>query len=134
MKFLIADDNHESRRIIQLFLKPHGVSVTAANGKEAVDCFVKALDEDSAFDVVYLDNIMPELSGLEAVAAIRKVEGERGITKPVPIFMLTGETDASVINMARANGVIEYLLKPIQEERLIQGLERLELINTDDTW
>lgn len=131
MRFLVVDDDQTSRRIIQLFLKPYGESILGASGKEAIDAHLRSLEEKLPFDAIYLDLVMPEMTGIEAVAAIRQNEAAHGIKKKVPIFMLTGETDMSYINMAKAHGVVEYLLKPIQEERLLQGLERLDLISGD---
>lgn len=134
MRFLVVDDDHNSRRIIQLFLKPYGESLCVASGEEAINAHRSAMEEGKPFDVIYLDMVMPEMSGLDVVAAIRGDETKAGKSEQVPVLMLTGETDASHINMAKAYGVAEYLLKPIQEERIVQGLERLDLINNDNSW
>ena len=134
MRFLVVDDDQNCRRIIQLFLKPYGESLCVGSGEEAIKAHQTALAEGKPFDVIYLDMVMPEISGLDVVAAIRSHETAAGLAEQVPVLMLTGETDVSHINMAKAYGVFEYILKPIQEERLIQGLERLDLINNLNNW
>lgn len=134
MRFLVVDDDQICRRVIQLFLKPYGESVCVSDGQKALEAHQAALQEGKPFDVVYLDMIMPGLTGLDVVAAIRKHEAQHGLTDQVPVLMLTGETDVSHINMAKSYGVVEYLLKPIQEERVVQGLERLDLIKNNDSW
>ena len=134
MRFLVVDDDHNSRRIIQLFLQPYGESVLASNGQEAIELHRQAIENEKPFNVIYLDMIMPGLSGLDVLAAFRKQEAQDSEPNRVPVIMLTGETDASNINMAKSFGVVEYLLKPIHEERILQGLVRLDLINNDDVW
>ena len=131
MRFLIVDDDHTCRRIMQFFLKPYGESVVAEGGREAVEAHKKALEDGAQFDVVYLDMVMPNFSGLDVLAAFRENESLHGVAQGVPVVMLTGETDLSHINMAKSFGVVEYLLKPIQEERVLHGLERLELVSDE---
>jgi CheY-like chemotaxis protein len=125
---LIVDDDAISRCIIQLFLKSYGTAVCVANGVEALAEYEKALAEKHPFDVVFLDMMMPGLNGIQFLEQCRKAEAIHQAGEHVPVVMLTGDANATSINRAQALGVAEYLLKPIQERRLLQTLERLNLI------
>lgn len=113
---------------MELFLKPYGESVSASNGKEALEIHLKSLEEGDPFDVIYLDMVMPDITGIDVLASLRESESQKGKVDGTPVIMLTGETDISHINMAKSFGITEYILKPVEEERVIQGLERLDLI------
>lgn len=129
MRFLIVDDDQNCRKIMQFFLRPYGEIIAVANGNEALAQHLQALTENKPFDIVYLDMVMPDLNGLEFLEILRNREKEHAAEKAVPVVMLSGNSQTSNINVAKSFGVVEYLLKPICEKRLIQGLERLELID-----
>jgi two-component system, chemotaxis family, chemotaxis protein CheY len=130
MRCLIVDDDANSRRVIELLLRPHGTCICAANGSDALKAYLESLTGDQPFDVVYLDILMPDMSGLDFLESARQLEAEHKVKKAVPVVMLTGNAQVSNINRAQLLGVVEYLLKPISEQRLLQGLERLDLLET----
>ena len=66
-------------------------------------------------DLVLLDIRMPELNGLEAARSILDV-------RPVPIVIVTGHTDQSLIDDAAELGVFSYLVKPLTRERLAAAI------------
>ena len=127
MRFLVVDDDAISRRIVQLMLKPYGTCVCVESGEAGLEAHRQSIEEKSPFAVIYLDMLMPGLGGLEFLEVLRKTEREQRASA-VPVVMLTGDAHVSRISQAQALGVAEYLLKPIAEERLIQGLERLDLL------
>ena len=137
MRVLITEDDSISRRIIQLFLEPYGECVTTADGEEAYRAYLKAFDEGKPFDLVLLDVVMPKREGTEVLKMIREHETQKGIEgdKTTKVIMLTGQADATKINDAMSLGAAYYLLKPIEEQKLIRELQRLGLIeDADDAW
>ena len=136
MRVLIAEDHEISRKILGLFLKPYGELVVATDGKEAIDCYENAVTTSATFDLIVLDMVMPNLNGLEVLEVIRKKEREcGGAGKPVPVIMLTGDGDTFQINQAKILGISDYMMKPIDEKRLIRELQRLQLIpDPQDQW
>lgn len=133
VRFLIVDDDKASRRIAELLLRPYGACVCVATGEEAIDAHAQSITDSDPFSVIYLDMLMPGLGGIEILEVLRKVEREKRIASPVPVIMLTGDAHVSRIAHAQSLGIVEYLLKPIIEERLLQGLERLDLINPHES-
>jgi CheY-like chemotaxis protein len=112
-------------------LKPYGECICVDSGEAGLEAHRQSIEEKLPFAVIYLDMLMPGLGGLEFLEVLRKTEREQRAASAVPVVMLTGDAHVSRISQAQALGVAEYLLKPIAEERLIQGLERLDLLDPD---
>ena len=82
---LVADDEAVARSVVSNFLEKLGCRVdVAVNGLEAVQMVKQA-----HYDLVFMDGVMPEMDGLEAVRAIRDIGGAKG---RVPIVGITGNS------------------------------------------
>ena len=104
-RLLIVDDVRENREILRRRFERQGyVSVEANGGVEAL-----ALIARESFDVVLLDMMMPDLSGLEVLASIRKrfSQGE------LPVIMVTAKTESEDIVEALNLGANDYITKPV---------------------
>jgi two-component system chemotaxis response regulator CheY len=103
MKVLIVDDSAMTRMVAKKTLKSMNIDdiVEAEDGVQAFDAFKQA-----EFDVVFTDWNMPNMSGLELLQEIRKVN------KTVPIIMVTTEGARNKVVEAIQNGVNDYLVKP----------------------
>ena len=137
MRILISEDDLINRKILGKFMEPFGEIVLAADGNEAIAKYHEARDASKPFDLMFLDMIMPHKNGLETLEEIRKYEKEKGLAgkSQVPIIMLTGQGDAVQINYALTLGISDYMLKPIDESKLIRELQRLGLIpDPQDQW
>lgn len=101
---LIVDDSPTNRRLLSRQLERQGFStVGVSSGKEAI----KTLEEND-FDLIMLDLLMPEISGAETLARIRR----RPAWKTIPIIMLTGIDDSREIIRCILSGADDYVLKP----------------------
>jgi two-component system, LytTR family, response regulator len=113
-KALVVDDEPAARRLMKTMLTEHGDSVEivgeAGNGGEAVR-LIKELKPD----VVFLDIQMPDFTGFEVL--------EKLDSKPNIIFTTAYEQYAI---KAFDSFSIDYLLKPIKEERLAKSLEKMK--------
>jgi CheY-like chemotaxis protein/HPt (histidine-containing phosphotransfer) domain-containing protein len=88
----------------------------AANGKEAVDLFVK-----NPYDVILMDIHMPEMDGFEATSHIRDIESQ---FKPkVPIIALTANAVKGDKEVCLAAGMDAYISKPFKKQDLIEALQ-----------
>lgn len=115
VKVLIADDDRLSRALLADVLAELGHSVVQAeNGADAV-----ALAGREAPDVVVLDFLMPRLSGLDAVRAMR-AQGVRA-----PALLLTAISDGSVRAVEGAEAVDVVLAKPVSRRALERALARV---------
>lgn len=113
MRILVADDEQDVLQFTKNFLERKGHKVdTAVDGKEAI-----GLIEEKDYGIVFLDENMPELTGLEVVERIKKI----GLM--VKIVLITGYA-AIKEDLARLVGVDEYVQKPIDLEKILCIVEK----------
>ena len=99
-------------------LEKIGYTVTCAdNGRIAVE----AVRHDR-YDIIFMDLQMPEMDGLTATRAIRR--NELGSGRHVPIVALTADARANDRAECLANGMDDYLTKPVAIPELRAALER----------
>lgn len=128
MKTLIVEDDFLSRFILQKMLLPFGQTDVVVNGKEAIQAFAFAMQEQSPYDLICLDIMMPELDGRETLKLIRKYEQEHNVgpEKEAKILMVTAlDTAKEVIDAYYRGGCSAYLVKPIEREILYRRLVEL---------
>ncbi len=132
MKSLIVDDDFFSRRILQSILSTYGECHVAVDGKEALFAFKQALAEESPYEVICLDIMMPEMNGKEVLKEIRNIEKNKDILgdKSVKIIMTTALDDSENIREAFREQCESYLIKPIHKTKLLKVLTDFGLIET----
>ena len=109
---LVVDDNEDLLETFSLILKRHGFHVeTAGNGATAVDRY-----RERTFDVTLMDIIMPEMNGVEAFRKIKEIDPE------AVVIMMTGYPEKELIDIARNEGVLRVINKPIRIDRLMEML------------
>jgi CheY-like chemotaxis protein len=114
MKVLIADDDHVIRALLGDLLADMGHAVVqAVNGAEAVELAARERP-----DVVILDFLMPKLSGLDALRALRA----RGVAAPA--VLLTAISERSLRAQEGADAVEVRLEKPVTRRSLERALAR----------
>jgi PAS domain S-box-containing protein len=125
LRILVAEDDPVNQLLAVRLLETHGHQATIAeNGLEAIEK-LKA----GNFDVVLMDARMPEMTGEEAVAAIRN--GMAGLDKArIPVVALTANALKGDRERFLAAGMDDYLSKPFDIEELNQILENV-LANRD---
>lgn len=74
MKMLVMEDEYVSRSVLMEILSPYGQVDSAENGKEAMEKFQKALENSERYDIVFLDIMVPEISGQDVLKNIRALE------------------------------------------------------------
>ena len=121
MKILIVEDEFVCRHVLQELLSPYGECDMAVNGKEAVDAFESALAGNRPYNLVCLDIMLPEMDGQEALKKMREIERKYQIggLDGVKIIMTTALEDFDNIKRAFIEQCEGYLVKPIQEKKLL---------------
>lgn len=113
-RILVVDDMLASREAIARILNQHGYeTVPAMNGAEAL-----ALLKKNKFDLILLDQMMPEVDGLTFLAGIRRFPK----WKKLPVIMFTGVKDRSCNSRAQGLDVKEFLVKGEYDPRQLIGL------------
>lgn len=113
---LVVDDSAMMRKIVQKNLRELGADLTfveAGDGKEALEVFAKG-----GVDLVLTDWNMPNMTGIELVRELRKLDPD----KKVPIIMVTSEATADKVKEAVQAGVNNYVSKPFTTDVLKQKI------------
>jgi len=113
-RILWADDEMDLLSPYILFLEEKGYEViTATNGKDAVE-----LCQKENFDIIFLDENMPGLSGLETLALIKDIDPD------VPMVMITKSEEENIMNMAIGSKIADYLTKPVNPSQILLTLKK----------
>ncbi len=114
-KVLICDDSMLVRKKLRTLVEDCGFWVVEAqNGRLGVTHYEKELP-----DIVLMDIVMPELTGLEALAEIRKID-----PKAVVVMISSSGTSSKLIE-ALKQGAVDFVQKPFEAEQIKEMLLRL---------
>ncbi|MBN2694115.1 response regulator [bacterium] len=130
LKILIVEDDYISRNILMHHLSEIGTCDIATNGKEALDIVKISFKHEQKFDLILLDIMMPEMSGLEFLSHLRGLEEEYGVNglDRVKVLMTTALGDTETVFKAFKEQCDGYLVKPIKKEQVFEFLKNLKLI------
>lgn len=108
-RILWVDDEIDLLRSHILFLTQKGYDVeTVTNGEDAI-----SLVKEKAFDLIFLDEMMAGLGGLETLARIKKID------ENVPVVMITKNEEESLMNDAIGSQITDYLIKPVVPSQIL---------------
>jgi len=110
MRILIVDDEEVLRDVLDAVLRREGFEVAmAASGEEALS----VLDEDDSIDLVILDIMLPGISGIDTLRAVR-------ISNPsLPVIIITAFSSIDGAIEAMKHGAFHYIPKPFKNEEVI---------------
>ena len=114
---LWADDEIDLLKPHLLFLQNKGYDVlTATNGHDAVEMY---LEQGNKIDVVFLDESMPGLTGLETLPKIKEINAH------VPVVMITKNEAEQVMEEAIGSQISDYLIKPVNPNQILLTLKKI---------
>lgn len=115
-RVLVVDDNAVNLQVVKGLMEPYQFSIdTAANGMEAV-----RMVQNTKYDLVFMDHMMPEMDGVDATLAIRALEG--AYYRNLPIVALSANALVGTREMFLSNGMDDFLSKPIELNKLTKIL------------
>lgn len=127
MKILVVDDDDVSRNLLCRILEKLGHTVATASDGEGV---LELLSFGTLPQLIFLDWVMPGLSGIDLCRAIRQQEGD----KYHHIVLLTSRAETRDITEAIRAGTNDYVTKPIKADELQSRLENaLQIIDLKNT-
>lgn len=131
MRILIVEDDFVGRKVMHQLLLEYGQCDVAVDGLEAVKAFDLAWAAGQPYDVMFLDIMMPNMSGHEALKIIRDKEKERGVQPANEVKVIMASALDDVKNVTQSffqGGASAYLVKPIERRKVIEELRKLDLI------
>ena len=117
INILWVDDEVEMLKSHVLFLEKKGYSVdTVTNGSDALEIIKKNLNK---YDVIFLDESMPGITGLETLEKIKN------LTEQIPVVMITKNEAEDLMEDAIGSKITDYLIKPVNPNQIILALKKI---------
>ncbi len=114
LNILWADDEIDLLKPHILFLREKGYDVvTVNNGNDAIEHLKK-----TNFDIVFLDENMPGLSGIETLARLKSIKPE------IPVVMITKSEEELIMEQAIGSKIADYLIKPVNPNQILLSLKK----------
>ena len=114
IKILWTDDEIDLLKPHILFLQEKGYSVlTANNGDEAI-----RLVKEQNIDLIFLDENMPGMSGLETLNVIK------GLNPGIPVVMITKSEEEDIMDEAIGAKINDYLIKPVKPNQILLSIKK----------
>ncbi|MHB0874785.1 MAG: response regulator [Anaerolineae bacterium] len=131
MRVLIVEDDATSRLLMHRLVERYGDCHVAANGREALQAVMAALDGGHPYDLICLDIMMPEMDGQAALRGIRAVEEARGTPRHhrAKVVMTTALGHEASVARAIQGQCDGYLVKPIDMRVLVALLQQWQLVS-----
>ena len=134
MSILIVDDTQDNLLVMKVMLRAEGLIdvITAANAKQAYE-HLGILDgppkNSSEVNLILMDLMMPEISGIDACRKIKSFEALRDI----PIITITARTDTAALEESFQAGAMDFVTKPVRRyEVMARVRSALQLKSTID--
>ena len=113
---LVVDDNDLNLKIIDKLLKKYNIMTTlVASGQNCLDL----INDHEYFDLILLDDMMPEMNGKETFAKLKEIEGFK-----TPVVALTANALSGMKEQYLKLGFNDYLAKPINKDELDEVLKK----------
>ncbi len=114
LSILWADDEIDLLKPHVLFLQDKGYEVkTVSNGLDAIEQVKK-----QNYDIIFLDENMPGLSGLETLVKIKNVNSN------IPVIMITKSEEEYIMEEAIGSKIADYLIKPVNPNQILLSLKK----------
>ena len=116
VKILWADDEIDLLKPHLLFLENRGYEVvTVTNGHDAIE----ECKKNNGIDVVFLDESMPGLTGIETLESIK------ASSPLLPVVMITKNEEEGIMEQALASKIADYLIKPVKPNQILLTLKKI---------
>jgi CheY-like chemotaxis protein len=113
VKILWVDDEIDLLKPHVLFLENKGYQITTANnGEDAMETIA-----ESDFDIIFLDENMPGISGLETLNRIH-------VLYSIPVVMITKSEEEYIMEEALGSKIADYLIKPVNPNQILLSLKK----------
>jgi CheY-like chemotaxis protein len=115
IKILWTDDEVEALRPHILFLEEKGYNIdTCSNGTDTID-----LVKLNRYDLIFLDENMPGLSGIETLKLIKEVRND------IPVVMVTKSDEEDLMETAIGSEIADYLIKPVKPKQILLAIKKI---------
>jgi DNA-binding response OmpR family regulator len=115
IKILWTDDEVEALKPHIIFLEDKGYEIdTCSNGNDTID-----LVRQNSYDLIFLDENMPGLSGIETLRLIREIRTD------IPVVMITKSEEEELMETAIGSEIADYLIKPVKPKQILLAIKKI---------
>jgi DNA-binding response OmpR family regulator len=115
IRILWTDDEVEALKPHILFLEEKGYEIdTCSNGNDTID-----LVRQNPYDLIFLDENMPGLSGIETLRLIKEVRTD------IPVVMITKSDEEEIMEAAIGSEIADYLIKPVKPKQVLLAIKKI---------
>ncbi len=115
IRILWTDDEVEALKPHILFLEDKGYQIdTCSNGNDTID-----LVKQNPYDLIFLDENMPGLSGMETLKLIKEVRTD------IPVVMITKSEEEELMEAAIGSEIADYLIKPVKPKQVLLAIKKI---------
>jgi len=115
IRILWTDDEVEALRSHIFFLEEKGYEIdTCSNGNDTID-----LVRQNSYDLIFLDENMPGLSGIETLRLIKEVRSD------IPVVMITKSEEEEIMESAIGSEIADYLIKPVKPNQVLLAIKKI---------
>ena len=115
IRILWTDDEVEALKPHIIFLEEKGYEVlTCSNGTDTVDLIGR-----QPFDILFLDENMPGLSGIETLRLVREARPD------IPVVMVTKSDEEELMEAAIGSEIADYLIKPVKPKQVLLSIKKI---------
>jgi two-component system chemotaxis response regulator CheY len=127
MRILIIEDIAMVRKMLEALLKPYGECTSVKDGKRGLEEYLRSQVAEEPYDLICLDMMLPEMSGIDVLRNIRDTEEQDGIDKEyrIKILVITAINKISDVYDTLHEGCDGYIAKPFDRKKLYGEMERL---------
>jgi two-component system chemotaxis response regulator CheY len=117
-RVLIVDDEPDVRKVVRMTLEKAGYDVIEAEDGEKAITEINKDENPLILDVIICDIRMPKINGVEAINYFQQQYPR------VPLIVLTGFPDMDMATGFLKKGIVDYLVKPVEKEKLIGAVAK----------
>jgi two-component system chemotaxis response regulator CheY len=128
MKALVVEDDFTSRKIlVNTLTKEQDECDVAVTGEEALRAIHSALSSNEPYQLICLDVMLPDMTGIDVLQTLRNMEEQFGIfaLNGAKVIMTTGRDDSEAVLSAFKAGCEAYLIKPFGRTEFLNKVEGL---------
>lgn len=115
IRILWTDDEVEALKPHIFFLTEKGYEIdTCSNGNDTID-----MVKQKSYDLIFLDENMPGLSGIETLSLIREIRAD------IPVVMITKSEEEDIMEAAIGSEIEYYLIKPVKPKQVLLAIKKI---------
>lgn len=118
-KILVVDDEEDVRDVIKLHLEPEGYNIIEAEDGEKAISILRSEDNMINVGLILCDIRMPKVNGIECIDYLKRE------APGIPVVVVTGYPDTEMAASLMKRGVKDYLVKPVEKEKLLNTVNNI---------